>query len=1190
MPPQRRISTIATGLFGLFLSGCDSGASPELTAEVVIARDRAAGLGARAQWREAHALLEPLVRRKDAALEDLLRAANAQLAIKDADDRVEKALPILERAEKLAPDDPVVLWCRYRVAAIRYETGPAVEALRRLSAQRPEDFTVGLALASALDDLDEPEAEREAQALYRALLAIPPERSGSWRMTVLYRLAQSLIREGLVEEAEPLFAEMTRLEARGLTRPGVPEHEPDTLGAVLPHTPDLFEVPRPAPRETRFRVQELAPAGAAQGARVVQLGFGAGTDVSAAHGANQEELYAVEPQASIVSFGARGVALASSAGTSRPLDGGACLDLVPIDRWNAGASKGTDLVKKSGDKDLDLLLVAAAEGGAALRLLQNEGGRWTLRSEPLAALPASAGTGRLLDLDFDHDGDVDVLVTAPGGPRLLRNDGLDGAGGFTDATAEAGLPQGDFRAFSEDVDRDNDVDLLLFERASGRMRLASNERGGRFSDASATLPADLQGRWIVPADLDGDSWVDLAVFGAELSLYTRTELGGWRMEVRRFPLAHAPTGEPRAADWDLDGTFDLLWPCAEAPAAGLLAPGFANGGLAVLLGERFPTPVGGPASLEVADLDADHDLDLLRLDDVGLRAHLTEGAGNGILLAFQGHKDNARGIGSIVELRAGLRYRRLYYRGLPELVGFGGAPLDVLRVTWPNGVMQTHSGLAPGAGILVAQRLGQIGSCPFLYTWNGSTYEFVSDVLGITPLGLPMAPGMPGSAPRMVPPDHDEYVLVKGEQLVPKDGVYELQLTEELREVTYLDRIRLDVVDHPLGTEVFPNERFSFPPFPEAHTHVVRDLLAPRSAVDQAGREWTDELARDDRRFALPFEALAGPYRGLATPHALELAFDPARVRGATRLRLFLNGWFYWTDASVNVSVARHPDHEFVPPLLAVPDGEGGWRECGSIGFPAGKLKTMAADVTGLLNRDDPRLRLTSTLRLYWDSIRLATDADDSPHVTTPLEPTSARLWQRGFSRSFALLGEHDCEWFVWDELEREPRWNQHPGWYTRLGETLPLLTAIDDRFVIMGAGDALTVRFDATGLPALPDGWRRDFLVFLDGWAKDRDPNTLEALYVEPLPFHGMRGYPYGLDSTGAGEGYPDDELHRAYRREWNTRPATRWIEALVPFFSGRARTTSTMPASKSTPATTTESVMRSPRTTTPAAPATSG
>jgi hypothetical protein len=59
-----------------------------------------------------------------------------------------------------------------------------------------------------------------------------------------------------------------------------------------------------------------------------------------------------------------------------------------------------------------------------------------------------------------------------------------------------------------------------------------------------------------------------------------------------------------------------------------------------------------------------------------------------------------------------------------------------------------------------------------------------------------------------------------------------------------------------------------------------------------------------------------------------------------------------------------------------------------------------------------------------------------------------------------------------------------------------------------------------------------RDYLVFLDGWAKDRDPNTLEALAVEPLPFHGMSGYPYGPASASRAT-----RRTSAWRAEWNTR-----------------------------------------------------
>jgi tetratricopeptide (TPR) repeat protein len=1130
---RERRSVSALLCFLGILSGCGSSETSGPSTKVVLARDRAADLGARARWSEARAVLEPLVAAADAAPEDLLRAACADLAATEALDHVDRIGALLDRASAAVPDDPRLTWCRYRLAALSYDKPREVELLRRLRALRPEDSTVLLTLASALDDLDEPETETEALALYREFLALPPEDTGSWRMTALYRLGQALIRMGQESEAEPLFAESRTLEARGLTRPGVPAHEPGTLGAIPPHTPGVLERPEPSTDVGRYDASDLPGevAGGAAGQQVAQIAFEGLEDVAETYAADREELYAFTPRPAIVSFGERGVFLGSLDASER-LREEPVIDLIPLDRANVGATKGSDADPRSGDQDLDFLFVDSA---GHLRWLENVAGEWHPGTNVLAELPDVDGPGRLLAVDSDHDGDLDLVACGPNGPRLLRNDGLDGSGVLTDVTGESGLPPGDWTPLAEDMDRDNDVDLLFLPRDGGAPALASNERGGRFSNATSTLPDGLRGRWFVAADLDGDSWPDLAAADEqEVRLFLRTELGGWRSEPRRIALRAPVSGPPSAVDLDLDGTFDLAWPTPGAPAAALLAPGLAKGGIEVTLGEG--APVAGPAMLTFADLDGDGDLDLVRSSPSGTRAYLKEGVGNGITLALRGHKDNARGVGAIVELRAGTAYRRLYFRGAPECVGFGGAPLDVVRVTWPNGVVQGNFGLQPGARLAIAQRVGLIGSCPFLYTWNGTTYTFVSDVLGITPLGLPMAPGM------LVPPDHDEYVLVRGDQLVPRDGVYEIQLTEELREVTYLDHLRLDVVDHPEDVEVFPDERFTFPPFPRPHTHTVRKPLAPLAARDANGRDWSAELARDDGLLARPFQPLAGPYTGLAEPHTLELSFDPARVAAAPRLRLFLNGWFYWSDASVNMAVARHPDHAFVPPLLAVPDGEGGWRECGPIGFPAGKLKTMVVDATELLNRADPRLRLTSTLCLAWDSIRLAVDGDDAALVTTPLAPVSARLWERGFSRSVRPIDGFDGEWFEWDALEPLPRWNQHPGLYTRLGETESLLRASDDRFVILGSGDALTVRFDASKAPPLPDGWQRDYLLYLDGWAKDRDPNTLEALFVEPLPFHGMSGYPYGPN-----EHFPDDEAHRAYRREWNTRPARRWIDPLV-------------------------------------------
>jgi len=299
-----------------------------------------------------------------------------------------------------------------------------------------------------------------------------------------------------------------------------------------------------------------------------------------------------------------------------------------------------------------------------------------------------------------------------------------------------------------------------------------------------------------------------------------------------------------------------------------------------------------------------------------------------------------------------------------------------------------------------------------------------------------------------------------------------------------------------------------------------------------------------DEVHAQPFEVHEQQYIGLASPHWLELSFDAAAVRAADKLRLVCTGWFFWTDASVNMATARTPGLEFVPPLLSVPAAEGGWVQVGPpLGFPAGKTKTMVVDITDLINREDPRLRIDSTLRLYWDEIRLATCDDSTPLVQTSLEPSSARLWARGFSAPIVSERDDLPERFDWSRLARHPRWDQHPGRYTRYGETVDLLGDVDDRYVIMGSGDALSLRFDASALAPPRAGYVRDYLVFLDGWAKDRDPNTASALEVEPLPFHGMSAYPYRSD-----EAFPDTPEHAAWRTEWNTRAATSLIPPLAP------------------------------------------
>jgi hypothetical protein len=102
----------------------------------------------------------------------------------------------------------------------------------------------------------------------------------------------------------------------------------------------------------------------------------------------------------------------------------------------------------------------------------------------------------------------------------------------------------------------------------------------------------------------------------------------------------------------------------------------------------------------------------------------------------------------------------------------------------------------------------------------------------------------------------------------------------------------------------------------------------------------------------------------------------------------------------------------------------------------------------------------------------------------------------------------------------------------TRYGDVTELLRDRDDRFVIFGPGDALTVKFDAQALPPLPDGWQRSFVLRTWGYCKDAGPFTAAGGTIEPLPFAAMKNYPPGSD-----ERYPLDVLHREYLKRFNTR-----------------------------------------------------
>ena len=374
-----------------------------------------------------------------------------------------------------------------------------------------------------------------------------------------------------------------------------------------------------------------------------------------------------------------------------------------------------------------------------------------------------------------------------------------------------------------------------------------------------------------------------------------------------------------------------------------------------------------------------------------------------------------------------------------------------------------------------------------------------------------------------------EYLRLPSGLLRPRDRRYEVRLTEELWETGYLDEARLLAVDHPESVQVYVNERFVPAGTASLRLYQVARPRPPVAATDELGDDLLPALRAQDDVYAATLRPAR--YQGLTDLH--DLVLDFGSLAGMDSVFLFLTGWIYPTDASINFALAQSHALQVVPLHVQVRDPAGEWRTViADLGFPAGKRKTVIADLTGKFSSADRRVRIRTNMEIYWDRAFVAATASASPVTVTALRPMTADLHYRGFSRMYRKGGRYGPQWYDYATVSREPAWAPIVGAFTRYGDVLPLVDAADDRYVIFGPGDEVALQFDSTATPPLPPGWTRDFLIYTDAWLKDADLNTAAGGTVDPLPFHGMSRYPYGAD-----EAFPGDSAHRRFVETYNTR-----------------------------------------------------
>lgn len=809
----------------------------------------------------------------------------------------------------------------------------------------------------------------------------------------------------------------------------------------------------------------------------------------------------------------------------------------------------------AGDLDNDErpdIVLASRDG---LLLLRNAGD-WTF--EPMAGTGVTTPEAPLLLglalVDVDHDADLDLLVTATSRPPDASGTGNvqpahavffrnNGNGTFTDVTAERGLGHPNAVAIAaSDLNNDRAIDLVYTGETTA---VYFNPREGAFSAADAFdggAPSNTLG--VVVLDFDKDGWMDLAFTHAgepAISLWRNDE--GHRFTRVDLPSVPTARGAGLAAlDYDNDGWIDLAFAGTRPGSGGQgdqtivhvlrnVGGTFVDATAAVSLGDIAG---GTPRALVAGDLDGDFDADLVLTTVNGPPLLLRNDGGNAnhaVAIALAGLNDNRSGYGTKVEVQAGTVWQKfetaaasgfLGQSAPAVLAGIGRAEqVDVVRLLWPTGVVQDEVELAANERHVISQLDRRGSSCPVLFSWNGERYEFIADAIGPAVIGHWVAPGQ-----RNIP-DVDELVKVEGRHVRVKDGRLSFRFAEPMEEVIYLDQVKLFAIDHPEGTDVHPNEYFAaLPPHPVDRTIASRGARLVAGAWDQQGRDLMPALRARDRRFAETFES--DVFKGFAKPHAIELDLGE-RPAGAP-VRLLMHGFTDYFTAN-SVFAAHQADIAPIVPWVEAQLPDGTWRRIADdIGFPAGLLRTMVADLTGRLPDEARRIRIWTNLKIYWDEIRVDTTPDGAVPVTrTEIPLAEASLAFRGFPREVTGTPAADLQYVHADVSPFGP-YARHRGFYTKYGDVMPLLLEAEDRFVIFGAGDEVALEFDAAALPPLPEGWTRDYFVYFNGYVKDMDFYAAHAQTVAPLPFKGMPGYPYP-DAVR----YPD--RHLEYLLEWNTR-----------------------------------------------------
>src|SRR5215471_9092705 len=713
----------------------------------------------------------------------------------------------------------------------------------------------------------------------------------------------------------------------------------------------------------------------------------------------------------------------------------------------------------AGDYDNDGKTDFAACTDDGVHLFHNDGGGKFTDATKAVGIKSPEKCIAATFVDYDHDGDLDLYITrlVVEGDTILPNQMWrnNGNSTFTDVTIDTGLAGGNAAGVTvTDFNNDRAIDFVLAGGTQGAS-IWLNPREGEFKPLDGIdlkkegLPRAVG---VVAFDFDKDGWMDLAFTHAGapgISLWRNIQ--GKRLERVTLPDFGWQKGWGIAAlDYDNDGWLDLVAVGESKDGAELrLLRNLGSKGWAdVSKNARLDTvKLNQPRAIAVADIDGNGGADLVVTQLGGAPIVLRNEGGNQhnwMSIDLKALNDNKSGIGTKVELYAGLLYQKWEVAGASGYLGQNAAPIlagmssesnaEVVRLLWPTGVPQDEINLAAKKTQAITELDRRGSSCPILFSWNGHEYEFIADMIGPGVVGHWIAPGE-----RDVP-DPDEYLKVSAHSMKARNGMLSFRFLEPMEETVYLDQVRLLAVDHRAEYQVFPNERFvSNPPFPEFRVIASRNAHPPAGAWDDRGHDVLSLISKTDRKYVTDFEDL--PFAGFAKLHWLEL--DLGDWDELKPLRMIIDGYTdYFTATSMYA--ADQAGIKVIAPYVEALDGHGKWvRVVEDMGFPAGLERTMIADLSGKLPLGTRRIRIVTNLKVYWDAIRIDQTPDGKDLRVSEVPLANAELDFLGYPREIRLQPASDTTYSYTQRSMTGP-YARAAGNYTRYGVVSDLLRTSD--------------------------------------------------------------------------------------------------------------------------------------------------